>query len=186
MSDSFDRLLARTEGRNTVGEGPCPDADVLAAYLDATLSVAERVSIEAHAADCARCALVLATVVRLEDESGDPRHAVAPRWWPRIAWIVPAAAAVLVAAIYAATPPPALRGAPSPAGSNAPAASTEPVAAAQPPARKEGNEDGLRMRELLPLRRSPSLAARATPAPAPRLSGTGLNDLELRHNRAVT
>src|SRR5215212_6308315 len=154
MSDSFDRLLARTEGRNTVGEGPCPDADVLAAYLDATLSVAERVSIEAHAADCARCALVLATVVRLEDESGDPRHAVAPRWWPRIAWIVPAAAAVLVAAIYVATPRLALRSAPSPA------ASTEPVAAAQapvpvPPAQKEANDDGLRTRELLPSGRSP-------------------------------
>src|SRR3954465_7960075 len=78
MSDSFDSLLARTERRNTPGKDPCPDADLLAAYLDATGSPAERVSIETHAADCARCALVIATVVRLEDESGHPRRA--PEW----------------------------------------------------------------------------------------------------------
>ena len=72
MSDSFENLLARTEHREATPAGSCPDADVLAAYLDATLTVPERAGVEAHAADCARCALQLATLVRLEDVSGTP------------------------------------------------------------------------------------------------------------------
>jgi hypothetical protein len=196
MSDSFDRLLARTERADTAGDGPCPDADVLAAYLDATLPVAERVSVEAHAADCARCALVLATVVRLEDVSSDPPHARARPWRPRMAWMVPAAVAVLVVAIYVAAPRPVLRPAPSlpgavPAASNAPAESRGPLPAAQAPtpvvpqSRKEATEDGLRMREQLPLRRSPSLAAKAVPAPAPGLPVNPLDDLEPRHRTTM-
>jgi hypothetical protein len=103
MSDSFDRLLARTERHDAAPPGHCPDAGVLAAYLDSTLAPAERSAVEAHAADCARCALQLATIARLEDESGHPQHAVR-RWRPRWTWVVPAAAAVLVAGIYVALP----------------------------------------------------------------------------------
>jgi hypothetical protein len=109
MSDSFERLLARTERQRTGPANLCPEPGVLAAYLDATLSPAERTAVEAHAADCARCALQLATVVRLEDESGQPQHAPASRWRPALAWLVPAATAALVAAIYVALPAPAQR-----------------------------------------------------------------------------
>jgi hypothetical protein len=104
MSDSFDNLLARTEHRDTAPAGPCPDAEVLAAYLDATLTPAERDGVEAHAADCGRCALQLGTVVRLEDVSGAPQHAPVRRWSPRLAWMVPAVTAVLVGAVYVALP----------------------------------------------------------------------------------
>jgi hypothetical protein len=109
MSDSFERLLARTERQPKGPANLCPDPGVLAAYLDATLSPAERTAIEGHVADCARCALQLATVVRLEDESGQPQHAPASRWRPALAWLVPAATAALVAAIYVALPAPAER-----------------------------------------------------------------------------
>jgi hypothetical protein len=104
MSDSFDRLLARTERRDAAPAGACPDAGMLAAYLDATLTPAERAAVEAHAADCPRCALQLATIVRLEDESGHPRHAPVPDWQRRLFWVVPAATAVVVVAIYVAGP----------------------------------------------------------------------------------
>jgi hypothetical protein len=104
MSDRFDTLLARTEHRETAPPDRCPDADVLAAYLDATLAPSERAAVEAHAADCSRCALQLGTIVRLEDESGHPQHAPRRHWLPRLAWMVPVATAVLVAAIYVARP----------------------------------------------------------------------------------
>jgi hypothetical protein len=104
MSDSFEQLLARTEHAGGAPAGSCPDAEVLAAYLDATLTPPERAGVEAHAADCARCALQLATVVRLEDVSGNPQHAPAHRWWPRVAWMVPAAVAVVVASVYVVLP----------------------------------------------------------------------------------
>jgi hypothetical protein len=115
MSDSFDNLLARTEHRDTAPAGPCPDAEVLAAYLDATLTPAERDVVEAHAADCGRCALQLGTVVRLEDVSGAPQHARVRRWSPRLGWMVPAVTAVLVGAVYVALPSRGLAPAPSPA-----------------------------------------------------------------------
>jgi hypothetical protein len=104
MADSFENLLARTEHRDATPGGSCPDADVLAAYLDATLAPLERGVVEAHAADCSRCALQLATLVRLEDVSGSPQHAPARGWWPRLAWMVPAATAVLIGAVYVALP----------------------------------------------------------------------------------
>ena len=115
MSDSFDNLLARTEHRDTAPAGPCPDAEVLAAYLDATLTPAERDGVEAHAADCGRCALQLGTVVRLEDVSGAPQHARLRRWSPRLAWMVPAVTAVLVGAVYVALPSRGVAPAPPPA-----------------------------------------------------------------------
>ncbi len=112
MSDSFENLLARTERRDAAPAGICPDAEVLAAYLDATLTPTERADVDAHTADCARCALQLATLVRLEDVSGTPQHAPVRRWWPRLAWMVPAATAVLVGAVYLALPSTFLRSAP--------------------------------------------------------------------------
>jgi hypothetical protein len=135
MSESFDSLLARTEHRNTAPPDQCPGSDVLAAYLDATLAPSERAAVEAHAADCSRCALQLGTMVRLEDESGYPQQAPRQGWWPRLAWIVPAATAVLVAAVYVARPT-EVRPPPNPAalGNRVAAAPTDTAA---PPAEFE-------------------------------------------------
>ncbi len=170
MSDSFENLLARTEHREATPAGSCPDADVLAAYLDATLTVPERAGVEAHAADCARCALQLATLVRLEDVSGSPQYAPAPRWWSRLAWMVPAATAVLVVAIYVALP-----------SRDVPEAPARPRTATldDRPERKETEAaQAPAVRDLLAARRPPvppmSMPApvaksvpSATPAPAP-------------------
>ena len=170
MSDSFENLLARTEHREATPAGSCPDADVLAAYLDATLTVPERAGVETHAADCARCALQLATLVRLEDVSGSPQYAPAPRWWSRLAWMVPAATAVLVVAIYVALP-----------SRDVPEAPARPRTATldDRPERKETEAaQAPAVRDLLAARRPPvppmSMPApvaksvpSATPAPAP-------------------
>ena len=104
MSDNFDRLLVRAERRDGRVRGTCPDAAVLAAYLDGTLASAERTSVEAHAADCSRCALQLATIVRLEDEARESRHVSASARWRRFLWTVPVATAALAAIIYVAGP----------------------------------------------------------------------------------
>jgi Putative zinc-finger len=103
MSDNFDRLLVRAERRDRPVRGTCPDAAVLAAYLDGTLATADRVTLEAHAADCSRCALQLATIIRLEDEARESRPAPAPSW-RRFLWTVPVATAALAAIIYVAAP----------------------------------------------------------------------------------
>lgn len=104
MSDNFDRLLVRAERRDRHLQGTCPDAGVLAAYLDGTLASADRATLEAHAADCSRCALQLATIVRLEDEARASRPAPAPARWRRVLWTVPVATAALAAIIYVAAP----------------------------------------------------------------------------------
>jgi Putative zinc-finger len=104
MSDNFDRLLVRAERRDRHVQRTCPDAAMLAAYLDGTLASADRATLEAHAADCSRCALQLATIVRLEDEARESRPAPAPPLWRRFLWTVPVATAALAAIIYVAAP----------------------------------------------------------------------------------
>jgi putative zinc finger protein len=104
MSDSFDRLIGRTIRRTADQSAHCPEPDLLAAYLDGTLTALERTGVERHAADCPRCALTIAAVVRIEDESREVRQRHARSWWPHLTWIVPASAAAIVAALYVATP----------------------------------------------------------------------------------
>jgi putative zinc finger protein len=74
--------------------------DVLAAWMDGTLSGGERSAAEAHASDCAHCQALLATMARIE-----PAATRAP-WWSMsgIRWLVPAAAAVMVAIIVSLLP----------------------------------------------------------------------------------
>lgn len=70
--------------------------DVLAAWMDGTLSGGERSAAETHAAECAHCQAVLAAMVRTEPERG--RRA----WWSwaSVRWLVPMAAATIVVAIW--------------------------------------------------------------------------------------
>ena len=70
--------------------------DVLAAWMDGTLSGGERSAAESHAADCAQCQATLAAMARMAPEGA--RRA----WWswasPR--WLVPLTAATIVVAIW--------------------------------------------------------------------------------------
>jgi hypothetical protein len=70
--------------------------DVLAAWMDGTLSAAERSAAEAHASDCVHCQAMLAAMAR----TAPPVAARA--WWSftSIRWLVPVAAAALVIAMW--------------------------------------------------------------------------------------
>ena len=67
----------------------CLTPDVLAAWMDGTLSVAERSAAEAHAADCAHCQAMLAAIALTAP--APPRRV----WWtaPAVRWLVPVGAA---------------------------------------------------------------------------------------------
>jgi hypothetical protein len=99
------------------GTTACVDAEQLAAWSDGALSPAERTSIEAHLASCARCLSMLAAfsdaahegsvsvhegVVPLREPEQPPRG---PGLWR---WVVPigtAAAAVVICLVIPARPP---------------------------------------------------------------------------------
>jgi hypothetical protein len=170
MSDSFEQLLARTEHRDAAPTGSCPDPDVLAAYLDATLTPSERAGVEAHAADCARCALQIATVVRLEDVSGNPQHAPAHRWWPRLAWMVPPAMAVVVTAVYVSLPSGSVQPPPSPDAARQARPERQELEASNPQALRELLEES--QYTGAPPAGTPAASAKGTPssarAPAPQ------------------
>jgi len=74
----------------------CLTPDVLAAWMDRTLSTAERSAAEAHAADCAHCQAMLAAMARTAPA---PERRV---WWsaPAVRWLVPVATAGLVVAVW--------------------------------------------------------------------------------------
>jgi putative zinc finger protein len=75
------------------------DAERLAAFVDGSLSRAERAACEAHAADCPRCLQLLAAMARTDEAVPKP-----PRFWSRIPvavrWGVPFAAAAIALALW--------------------------------------------------------------------------------------
>jgi cytoskeletal protein RodZ len=73
------------------------DAERLAAYMDGTLSLAERTAAEAHAADCPRCLHLLAAMVRSEESAPAKR----PFWnLPVVRWSVPLLAGATALALW--------------------------------------------------------------------------------------
>jgi hypothetical protein len=70
--------------------------EVLAAWIDGQLSAEERSAAEVHAADCAQCQAMLAVMARTA--ATEPSR---ERWrWASLRWLVPAAAAMTVFAIW--------------------------------------------------------------------------------------
>ena len=69
--------------------------DELAAWMDGTLSSAERSAAEAHASDCAHCQAMLAAMARTA-----PDVSRAPSWIGSVRWLVPIAAAAIVLAVW--------------------------------------------------------------------------------------
>lgn len=110
--------------------------DVLAAWIDGTLSAGERSAAEVHAADCAHCQAMLAAMARTAPPA--PSRA----WWsaPALRWLVPLAAAMLAIVTWvgvtrehsraprSAPTVPAVIGSARSAAPVPPSASPEPVA----------------------------------------------------------
>ncbi len=75
-------------GREPIG--PCPDAELMAAFVERALPPGEASELERHAASCSRCQGQLAALARSEPEVGT-RGATA--WLVPWRWLVPATAA---------------------------------------------------------------------------------------------
>ena len=81
----------------------CIDAETLAAWADGGLSKDEAAMVEVHLADCERCTAMLATFARTI-----PQLPAAGSLWTRwhLRWLVPAATAATVAALWVLVPRP--------------------------------------------------------------------------------
>lgn len=129
-----DRLLARTVRAHdgTRPPGACPEADVLAAWTDGSLTAAERKAAEAHAADCDRCLAVLAAIA----QTSPPPSTIEWPSWLSVRWLVPVATAVIAITTWAVvqSPPASVPQAPPPAAvaSRNEATRAEPFVQAQP------------------------------------------------------
>lgn len=98
------------------GADACPEAGMLAAFVEGELTATEEAALDAHIAACGRCQETLAVLAPslpegvAADAAADP---VAPRrsWWftwatrPRLRWLVPISAAATVAVVFFATRP---------------------------------------------------------------------------------
>jgi hypothetical protein len=96
---AFDRLIARGLETETDAAGnACPDADLLAAWFDRSLSAAETERIETHAAGCASCQQILADLARSEPPvvRAAPVPEPAKPWHWHWRWVVPVATAAVV------------------------------------------------------------------------------------------
>ncbi|MET0213817.1 MAG: hypothetical protein ABW292_12475, partial [Vicinamibacterales bacterium] len=102
---SIERLLRGLprSGDGTLHDG-CPDAETLAALADNTLLPAVRREIETHVADCDRCQMVTAALVRAEGVGAGDTADV--RTWKRrvVNWLVPVAAAATAVALWVIVP----------------------------------------------------------------------------------
>jgi len=90
---SVERLLgaARQSSLTRAAErtADCADADVIAAWVDGSLSASEARALETHLAGCAYCQAVLATLGQMTRADAPPTP-----WWRRWFMLVPIAAAV--------------------------------------------------------------------------------------------
>ena len=98
------------------GADACPDAGMLAAFVEGELTATEEAALDTHIAACGRCQETLAVLAPslpegvAADAAQDP---VAPwrSWWftwatrPRLRWLAPISAAATVAVVFFATRP---------------------------------------------------------------------------------
>src|SRR6476660_7980445 len=94
---SIDRLLRRLEpGVDLPATDGCVDAETLAAWMDGSLSGDALGRAEHHAAGCARCQAMLASMARTAPETA------ARPWWRlhKVKWMVPIAAAATAVVLW--------------------------------------------------------------------------------------
>ena len=102
---STDRLLRRTLGSTPVppASDACLDAETAAAWMDGHLDEKALEIARLHAADCARCQALLATLVRADDAPLPVAEEVPRRWWK---WLVPLAAVATLVIVAIGIPRP--------------------------------------------------------------------------------
>jgi hypothetical protein len=139
----------------------CPDANVVAGYLDRTLDAGEVARFEEHFAGCARCQGVLAGLARIETPapSIQPDASPAGFWNVRVRWqwLAPAAAVLAVGVVWTVVRPMVWSTAPAPvestvALSKTPAAAGEgQLAVAPEETRKDANQPARSDKDRAPL-----------------------------------
>lgn len=171
--ESIERMLRESLGTPTSGAQPgpsCLDAEMMAAWMEGSLTAAQLAAAQAHAADCGVCRAALAALARTTPPTAAPEP-----WWRRTLharWLVPVAATATAIAVWVAVPseeysrPPELT-ASAPAelkAADQPAATSpaEPAGALPTPRDLDASADArARTAEPLPLDRQ---AAARTPA----------------------
>jgi hypothetical protein len=109
----------------------CVDSEVLAAWVDGGLTDDVRASVETHAAGCARCQALFASMARTAP------HEEARPWWRSVTvkWLVPVAAAVTALVVWVEVERSSAPATTAPAQvAQTPAATTPPETAAASPA----------------------------------------------------
>lgn len=107
---AIDRMLMRM---GVTGAAPhaCPDFEVLAAWVDQSLSGDERAGVERHVSDCTRCQAQLAAIARIQGAGSEERAPrVRARWIP---WLVPVAGGAAALTVWFIARPPTAPQAPS-------------------------------------------------------------------------
>ena len=97
----------------------CPDAEILSAFAERTLSVQEARDVERHVASCRSCARVVAMVIASEPAlvAATPHRGLAAR-----RWVVPLATAATVAGVWVALTRDQIPPEPAPSVTSAPSA----------------------------------------------------------------
>jgi hypothetical protein len=102
-------LLRRSLASAASAEEVCPDPEILAAYAEHSLDDEETARYELHFSQCARCRDMLAAMVRGEQPesvAGEKRErASGTAWIWDWRWFAPAAAAIVLAAVWFARGP---------------------------------------------------------------------------------
>ena len=150
----MDRLLhAVLKPAPREGDAECPDAGLLAAFVEGGLTAAEQSALDAHIVNCGRCqeALAVLSPELPQEEGGEPVAAPESGWFtwvtrPRLRWLVPISAAATVAVVFFATRPLIAPEGEVPAGEVARMAQA-PATLADVPA---GAEDALREKPAVP------------------------------------
>jgi Putative zinc-finger len=129
---SFDAILRRASAMSPGPATPqCADPELIAAYYDGSLVASERDVLEAHFADCARCQLQLAAIVRADPRASDAAAERVARLRSRWQIAIPAlaAAAVLIVVLRTMRPGGEVRHADQLAMAKSEAPASNPVAA---------------------------------------------------------
>jgi len=182
--ERMDRLLERTSRAGDARPpGVCLDAETLAAWIDGSLTPAERTTAETHVADCDRCLAVLAALAKT---APPPTAATRPSWLS-IRWLVPLTTAAVAITAWVVVQDPVVPPRPDtpaasigesrgpaevgkPAGPPPPAA-RDSLAEPSPDARRKSvdpSPPATSSRERAEARAVPPPAAAAPAAPEPR------------------
>jgi hypothetical protein len=105
--DALEALLKKASAAAESGPAAgsaCPDADVMAAWLDGGLPKELLATVRTHVATCARCQVIAAVMTKLDTAGADAARTRPGRNW--LGWLVPVAVAAGAWAIWVFIPRP--------------------------------------------------------------------------------